>query len=104
MAALYRLGRGMVVERQMQESTPLMARKREQETLRYFFRVPGAFIVHYQAGAIELSFDFLPFSLLLSLLPGLQVGANSIPRSRHSFFSIQSLPQPSYTFPFLREF
>lgn len=31
----------MVVERQMQESTPLMARKREQETLCYFFRVPG---------------------------------------------------------------
>lgn len=42
----------MVVERQMQESTPLMARKREQETLRYFFRVPGAFIVHDPAGAI----------------------------------------------------
>nr|YP_009380710.1 hypothetical protein AEK19_MT0318 [Utricularia reniformis]ART30592.1 hypothetical protein AEK19_MT0318 [Utricularia reniformis] len=29
------------------------------------------------------------FRSLLSLLPGLRVGANSIPRSRHSFFRLR---------------
>lgn len=43
----------------------------------------------------------LTFSLLLSLLPGLPVGANSIPRSRHSVLSFPFYlsPSPATHFP-----